>query len=71
MQARLGYALTTDQLASASPSADKDYSATIAAYQFFLDHGGESPSRRDVMFREAYLKMQQADNLDSAPTGKK
>ena len=70
VQARLGYALTTDQVASASPAANKDYSATIAAYQFFLDHGGDSPSRRDVMFREAYLKMQQADNLDSTATGK-
>jgi outer membrane protein assembly factor BamD (BamD/ComL family) len=70
VQARLGYALTTDQVASASPAANKDYSATIAAYQFFLDHGGESLSRREVMFREAYLKMQQADNLDSAATGK-
>ena len=70
VQARLGYALTADQLASASPGANKDYTETIAAYQFFLDHGGESPSRRDVMFREAYLKMRQADNQDSAATGK-
>jgi cellulose synthase operon protein C len=70
VQARLGYALSTDRVASASPAANIDYSATIAAYQFFLDHGGKSPSRRDVMFREAYLKMQQADNLDSAATGK-
>ena len=65
VQARLGIALTTDQLASAAPN--KDYTAVIAAYQDFLDHSGDSPYRRDVMFREASLKMQQADNRDAAP----
>lgn len=64
VQARLGIAQTADRTASASPN--KDYAAVVAAYQDFLDHSGESPYRRDVMFREAYLKMQQADNRDSA-----
>ena len=72
MQARLGIAQATDQMASSSPN--KDYTATIAAYRSFLDRGGDSPYRRDVMFREASLEMRQADNRDSAqpdiaPTG--
>ncbi|MGA8146449.1 MAG: tetratricopeptide repeat protein [Gallionellaceae bacterium] len=65
-EARLGVAVTADQLAGAAPA--KDYTATIAAYQTFLDHGGESPYRRDVMLRQAYLKMQQADELPSGQT---
>jgi len=64
MQARLGTAETSDQVVSSSP--DKDYTAIITAYQAFLDHSGDSPYRHDVMFREAYLKMQQADNRDAA-----
>jgi outer membrane protein assembly factor BamD (BamD/ComL family) len=63
-QARLGTAETSDQVISSSPN--KDYTAIIAAYQDFLDHSGDSPYRHDVMFREAYLKMQQADNRDAA-----
>jgi tetratricopeptide (TPR) repeat protein len=69
VQARLGCAVTTDQVASSSPTPNKDYTTAIAAYQTFLDHSGESPYRRDAMFREAYLNMQQADNLERAPTG--
>ena len=63
-RASLGLAQATDQVASASPG--KDFSATITAYQAFLDHNPDSSYRRDAMFREAYLKMQQADKLDSA-----
>lgn len=63
-QARLGVAQASDQLASASPQ--KDYSRTIAAYQAFLDHSGDTPYRRDTLFRTAYLKILQAENLDSA-----
>jgi outer membrane protein assembly factor BamD (BamD/ComL family) len=63
-RADLGLAQATDRVASASPN--QDYSAAIAAYQAFLDHNADSPYRRDVMFREAYLKMQQADKLESA-----
>lgn len=70
LQARLGIAQTADQLASASPK--KDYSQTIAAYQAFLDQGGDPPYRRDIMFRVAHLKMMQADSHESdqgaAPT---
>ena len=65
-EARLGVAVSADQLAGAAPA--QDYTATIAAYQTFLDHGGESPYRRDVMLRQAYLKMQQTDELPSGQT---
>jgi outer membrane protein assembly factor BamD (BamD/ComL family) len=61
-QANLGIARTTDQLITAS--ADKDYGPAIAAYQAVLDQSGEAPFRREVMLRLAYLKMQQADNLN-------
>ena len=65
-RARLGVAQATDQLASASPK--RDYSQTIAAYQAFLDRSGDTPYRRAVMLRTAYLKIAQADNRDSDPT---
>ena len=64
-QARLGIAQASDQLAAAS--AKKDYDQTIAAYQAFLQQDGDSPYRRDVMLRVAYLKMLQADNRDNDP----
>lgn len=65
LQARLGIAQASDQLAAAS--ANKDYDQTIVAYETFLQQGGDSPYRRDVMLRVAYLKMLQADNRDSDP----
>jgi tetratricopeptide (TPR) repeat protein len=65
VQARLGAAQTSDRLAGTV--ANKDYGPVIAAYQTFLDQSGESPYRRDVMFRLAYLKMLQADIRDTDP----
>ncbi len=66
IQARLGVAEATDQLASKSPN--RDYAETIAAYQAFLDISGDSPYRRAVMYREACLKMLQADTRDDSST---
>ena len=61
-QARLGIAQTIDQLAGSDPK--KDYSQAIANYQAYLDSSGESPYRRDIMYRTAYLKMLQAENRE-------